>query len=381
MTAPLVAPQGRIVITGSDGFIARNLRWRLKELGCTDVLGLSRQTPASDLPAMLQDAGTVFHLAGVNRPKDPADFDTGNSGWTAELCRVLAERAPKAMVLFASSTQAALDNPYGRSKRAAEQVLEQHALATGAAVRLFRLTNVFGKWSRPFYNSAVATFCHQVARGEAPTIHDPNSPLRLVYVDDVVEALIRAAVDRTPGARHVDAGPVYDTTVGEVATTLQGFVKAREDLVIGPVGTGLTRALYATFVSFLPKPAFDYALKRNEDPRGVFVEMLRTPAHGQFSYFTAHPGVTRGGHYHHTKTEKFLVIQGTARYGFRHIETGDTHELVVRGEDARVVETIPGWTHDITNIGDDTLVVMLWANELFDKARPDTVAMKVQETA
>lgn len=368
----------RIVVTGADGFIGRNLRVRLRELGHADVVAVTRATPPAALAEAVRGAGFVFHLAGVNRPQDPAEFDTGNAGFTGALCDALAAAGCAAPVVYASSTQAALDNAYGRSKKAAEDRLQRHAAATGAPVQLFRLTNVFGKWSRPNYNSAVATFCHQVARGLPVTVNDPAAPLRLVYVDDVVAAFVARLGEPAASGSQVEAGPVYETTVGELAQTLQGFAASRESLVTPRVGTGLVRALYATFVSFLPPERFDYTVARHADPRGVFVEMLKTPDCGQFSYFTAHPGVTRGGHYHHSKTEKFLVIRGTAHFGFRDIETGQTHELVTHGGEGRIVETIPGWTHDITNIGDDELIVMLWANEIFDRERPDTVAMKVR---
>jgi UDP-2-acetamido-2,6-beta-L-arabino-hexul-4-ose reductase len=368
----------RIVVTGADGFIGRNLRVRLRELGHTSVVAVTRATPLAALADAVRGAGFVFHLAGVNRPQDPAEFTTGNTDFTAKLCDALAATGCTAPVVYTSSTQAALDNAYGRSKKAAEDRLQQHAAATGAPVHLFRLTNVFGKWSRPNYNSAVATFCHQVARGLPITVNDPAAALHLVYVDDVVAAFVARLGEPDAVGGHAEAGPVYETTVGELAQTLQGFVESRESLVTPPVGTGLVRALYATYVSFLPPERFAYSVPRHADPRGVFVEMLKTPDCGQFSYFTAHPGVTRGGHYHHSKTEKFLVIRGTAHFGFRDIETGQTHELVTRGGEGRIVETIPGWTHDITNIGDDELIVMLWANEIFDRERPDTVAMKVR---
>lgn len=248
---------------------------------------------------------------------------------------------------------------------------------TGAPVFLFRLTNVFGKWSRPHYNSAVATFCHQIARGLPITINDSAALLRLLYIDDAVNAFVRLLGSRdTPGG-YLDPGPVYDTTVGEIAQMLREIAESRTSLVTPRVGVGLVRALYSTYVSFLPPELFDYKVPCHVDSRGVFVEMLKTPDCGQFSYFTANPGVTRGEHYHHSKTEKFLVIQGTARFGFRHIRTGQMHDLVVRGGDGRIVETVPGWTHNITNTGDSELIVMLWANEIFDRERPDTIALKV----
>jgi UDP-2-acetamido-2,6-beta-L-arabino-hexul-4-ose reductase len=236
---------------------------------------------------------------------------------------------------------------------------------------------VFGKWCRPNYNSVVATFCHNIARGLPVTVNDPNGALRLVYIDDVVNQMLALldAPDAVGG--FVEVQPSYDTTVGDLARTLQGFRDTRSHLLTDRVGSGLTRALYATYVSYLPSEAFAYEVPRHADSRGVFVEMLKTPDCGQFSYFTARPGVTRGDHYHHSKTEKFLVIKGSARFGFRHIDSGETHELVSLGGQAQIVETIPGWTHNITNIGDDELIVMLWANEVFDRERPDTIGMKV----
>ena len=245
-------------------------------------------------------------------------------------------------------------------------------------MHLFRLANVFGKWCRPNYNSAVATFCHNTARGLPIVVNDPAAALRLVYVDDVVAAFAGLLARPDAPGGFVEAGPVYETTVGEVADRVREFAASRSSLVTARVGGGLVRALYSTYVSHLPPASFAYDVPRHGDARGVFVEMLKTPDCGQFSYFTAHPGITRGEHYHHSKTEKFLVIKGTARFGFRHIVTGETHELTTRGGEGRIVETVPGWTHDITNVGDDELIVMLWANEIFDRERPDTVAMKVR---
>ena len=368
----------RIVVTGANGFIGCNLRWRLRELGYADVVSITRETPPAEWDKRVAGADFVFHLAGVNRPPDPQQHDAGNAGVTDMLCRALERAGVNAPVVFASSTQAALDNAYGRSKRAAEERLVEHGRDRKSAVHVFRLTNVFGKWSRPDYNSAVATFCHRIARGEEIVVHDPAAPLRLVYIDDVVAAFVALIASPDASSGFHEAGPIHETTVGELASTIRGFAASRETLITPRVGSGLVRALYATYVSFLPPSSFAYVVPRHADPRGVFIEMLKTPDCGQFSCFTALPGVTRGGHYHHTKTEKFLVIAGTARFGFRHIETGETHELVVRGGEGRIVETVPGWTHDICNIGEGELVVTLWANEVFDRERPDTVAMKVR---
>jgi UDP-2-acetamido-2,6-beta-L-arabino-hexul-4-ose reductase len=289
----------------------------------------------------------------------------------------LAATGRKVPVVLASSAQAALDNPYGRSKLQAEQAVQAYAAQNGAQATIFRLNNVFGKWCRPNYNSAVATFCHNIARGLPITVHDPAAPLQLVYVDDVMEAFLAVLEHPEAAGGLAQAGPVHTTTVGELAEMVRGFAASRQTLVTPRVGSGLVRALYSTYVSYLPLEAFDYAVPMHGDARGTFVEMLKTPDCGQFSYFTAHPGVTRGEHYHHSKTEKFLVIAGSARFEFRHVLTGETHAIETHGAQARIVETVPGYTHNIRNIGTDLLVVMLWANEIFDRLKPDTVALKV----
>jgi UDP-2-acetamido-2,6-beta-L-arabino-hexul-4-ose reductase len=288
----------------------------------------------------------------------------------------LEESGRRIPVAFTSSTQATLDNPYGRSKKAAENALLAYSRSTGATVHIWRLTNVFGKWSRPNYNSAVATFCHNLAQGLPVVINDPQTPLRLVYVDDVVDAFAELLESPPDGGFH-EVRPVYETTVGAVHDIIRGFASSRETLTTDRVGVGLTRALHATYLSFLPPDRFVYDVPVHGDQRGNFVEMLKTPDCGQVSYFTAHPGITRGGHYHHTKTEKFLVVKGTARFAFRHVITNERVEITVDGGSGRIVETVPGWTHDVTNIGTDELVCVLWANEAFDHAKPDTVMMKV----
>lgn len=367
----------RIVITGADGFIGRNLRVRLAEGGYDEIVPVTRADSSGDLRAVLGEADFVFHLAGVNRPKDPREFDSGNLGFTELLCQALRDVGRLVPVVFSSSTQAEIDNPYGRSKLAAEAALQGYGLATGAPVHIFRLTNVFGKWARPNYNSAVATFCHNVARGLPITVSDPAVWLRLVYIDDVVNEFMRLLSNPLRRGGFVEVDPVYEASLGDVAATIQAFAESRTTLITDRVGAGLTRALYSTYVSDLPTERFAYTVPKHADPRGVFVEMLKTRDSGQFSYFTAHPGITRGEHYHHSKTEKFLVIRGTAHFGFRHIVTGETYELVTTGDEARIVETVPGWTHNITNVGDEEMIVMLWANEIFDRENPDTIAMKV----
>ncbi|MEJ7928436.1 NAD-dependent epimerase/dehydratase family protein [Ramlibacter sp. AN1015] len=370
----------RVLITGPNGFVGKNLRLRLSERKGDEVLPFGRQDDPATLAARLAQADVVVHLAGANRPTDPREFVADNAELTQRLAEAVADIARRTgrrvPVLYTSSIQARNDSPYGRSKRAGEEAMQ--ALASeGHPVHVFRLPNVFGKWARPNYNSVVATFCHHVARDLPIQVNDPTTPLTLVYVDDVVDTFLRV-IDGTPPERDGDGfarvEPTYTATLGELAHSIRQFRDSRATLTIDRVGTGLTRALYATYVSYLPPEAFAYPVAQHADPRGVFVEMLKTADSGQFSYFTAHPGVTRGGHYHHTKTEKFLVIKGQARFRFRHMDTGEAFELTTRGDEARIVETIPGWTHDITNMGADELVVMLWANEVFDRERPDTYA-------
>lgn len=367
----------KVLVTGADGFIGRNLRVALGEHDGFEVMPVTRGTRDVELQRLVAQADAVIHLAGVNRPQDPAEFAAGNADFTARLCELLLNTNRPIPVAFASSIQAERDSPYGRSKRQAEQHLAEYCRRSDAPVVLYRLSNVFGKWSRPEYNSAVATFCHNIARALPIRIDDPSSPIRLVYVDDVVAELQRFLADPGRGVRFAEAEPTYGTTVGELARQIEAFRDVRHSLVTERVGTGLVRALYATYVSFLPPGSFSYSVPKYGDARGVFVEMLKTPDCGQFSFFTAHPGITRGGHYHHTKTEKFLVIKGRARYRFRHLLTDEIFEIDSRGDDPLVVETIPGWAHDITNIGDDELVVMLWANEIFDRQKPDTVQSPV----
>jgi UDP-2-acetamido-2,6-beta-L-arabino-hexul-4-ose reductase len=367
----------KILVTGADGFIGRNLRVALSEHPDREVLPVTRATTAAEFATAVAAADAVIHLAGVNRPQDPTDFTSGNVGFTARLCDALRDAKRAVPVAFASSIQSGREHPYGASKRAAEERLQAHARDTGAPVAIFRLPNVFGKWGRPNYNSAVATFCHNIARGLPIRIDDPAAEVRLVYIDDVVAALLRFLSAPPAGVDFPAVAPVHAITVGELARQIEAFGEVRRSLLTERVGEGLTRALYATYVSYLPPESFSYGVPTHGDARGVFVEMLKTKDSGQFSYFTAHPGVTRGGHYHHSKTEKFLVIQGRARFRFRHVVTGQTHEIDTDGAEPTIVETIPGWAHDITNVGSGEMVVMLWANEVFDRARPDTIASKV----
>lgn len=370
----------RILVTGANGFIGKNLLMHFLEKGDIEVVPFTRQHAASDLPEMLEGADWVFHLAGINRPENPDEFVTGNAGLTQQLCDAIRASGRSIPVVYSSSIQVDRDNEYGNSKLAAERILLSLHEDTGNPVFIYRLPNVFGKWARPHYNSAVATFCHNIARDLPVQINDPAAVIRLVYVDDVVSSL-KKLLERPPAGPFVDVDTEYEITVGELVAQLNRFKDTRNNLVTEPVGTGLIRALYSTYVSYLPPERFTYAVPQHGDERGVFVEMLKTSDSGQFSYFTAHPGVTRGGHYHHSKTEKFLVIRGEASFRFRHMLTGEFYELHTSGTKPEIVETVPGWTHDITNVGQDELVCMLWANEIFDRANPDTFACPIDNKA
>ena len=365
----------RVLITGAEGFVGKNLKLRLAERTDIELAYFTRNNDIAEFPGLVKNVDFIFHLAGINRPQNPNEFETGNSDLTKKLCEAVRECGSGAPIVYTSSVQARQNNPYGASKREAEAALFQLQATQQNPVHVFRLPNVFGKWCKPNYNSAVATFCHNIARDLPIQVNDPAASLTLVYIDDVIERFIEL-MDGAPSETTADGFEVvatqYNTTVGEVAAYLHGFKASRESLTTEHVGTGLVRALYSTYVSYLPLETFSYKVPQHGDPRGVFVEMLKTPDCGQFSYFTAYPGITRGGHYHHSKTEKFLVIKGHAQFKFRHMHTGETHELLTTGTTPEIVETVPGWTHDITNIGTEEMIVMLWANEIFDREKPDT---------
>lgn len=367
----------RVLITGANGFIGKNLQLHLAERSDVEVLCFTREHEQADLLQMVADVDVVFHLAGVNRPQDPAEFKQGNADLTKTLCDALQAAGKAIPVVYSSSIQAAVDNPYGTSKRAAEDTLLAFSKSSGASVFIYRLSNIFGKWARPNYNSAVATFCHNISQGLPIQVNDPNAKINLVYIDDVVTSFLAVLDGQLTQSGFVDIAQQYQISVGALAEQIHSFKSSRNDLITENVGNGLVRALYSTYVSYLKPEQFSYPVPKYGDDRGVFVEMLKTKGAGQFSFFTAHPGITRGGHYHHSKTEKFLVIKGKACFRFRHMMTGEFYELHTTGELPEVVETVTGWTHDITNVGDDEMVVMLWANEIFDREKPDTYAKPV----
>jgi UDP-2-acetamido-2,6-beta-L-arabino-hexul-4-ose reductase len=364
----------RVAVTGAGGFVGTNLVLRLCEEG-HDVRGIRRDSDLEEAEATLAAADVIFHLAGANRPEDESDYLRSNRDYSAWIADAVASGGRKPLIVHSSSTRALDDSDYGRSKRAGEQILLGLAAEQHATVSIWRLPNLCGKWSRPNYNSVVATFCHNAARGLPLRIDDPAAPLSLLYIDDLVDQWLPLISERPADSGISEPQQVHHTTVGEIAELIQAFAECRSRGMIPDVGTGLARALYATFIAALPVTQATYSLNTKTDARGSFVEVLKTPTAGQFSYFTAHPGVTRGGHYHHTKIEKFLVAHGTGRFRFRHVLSGEFFELVSVADQPLIIETIPGWAHDVTNVGEDELVVLSWANEQFDPARPDTYPM------
>lgn len=363
----------RVLITGANGFIGKNLSLFLKEQGKYIITEVDRDTSESDLNDALVQADFVFHLAGVNRPENEAEFKSGNVDLTSHIVAILKSSGRKTPLMISSSTQAVSDNAYGVSKAEAERVVEEYGQETGSPYFIYRFPNVFGKWCRPNYNSFVATFCYNILNEIEINIHDPDVPVTLIYVDEVCKCLM-ALLEGNSSSGRAKVTPEYSTTVGYVAETIQNFKRSRDNLVTEDVGVGLERALYSTYLSYMQPSQFSYSVPSYEDERGVFCEMLKTKKAGQFSFFTAHPGITRGGHYHHTKNEKFLVIKGQALFKFEHVITGERYELRVTSDTPEIVETVPGWSHDVTNVGSEELVVMLWANEIYDREAPDTIA-------
>lgn len=372
-----------ILITGARGFMGKNLRSALTGR-CGDahrLMLLDMPHTEEELLAAAAEADFVFHLAGVNRPTDPADFQKGNADFTRQLLTLLKERGKRPPVLLSSSIQAALENPYGQSKLSAEQAVADYGRETGSAVYLYRLPNVFGKWSRPNYNSAVATFCHNVARGLPITVNDPSVTLRLVYIDDVVEEFLRAM----EGQPHREGEwcavqPVHEVNLGHMAELIQSFPALRDSLTAPDQSDPLVKKLYATYLSFLPPEDFSRPTVTHADQRGSFTELLHMGSRGQVSLNVSRPHITKGDHWHQTKHEKFIVLQGEGVIRFRKVGDSTVIAYKVSGENLTVVDIPTGYTHSIENTGDTDMLTLMWANEVFDPAHPDTLRLPVLET-
>ena len=368
----------RILITGSNGFVGKNLVCELRSKGYEDLYLFDIETEPSLLDSFTKDCEFVFHLAGVNRPKDVDEFMQGNFGFTDTLLAYLKKNNNTCPVLITSSIQAALDNPYGKSKKAGEDLFFSYAKETGATVHVFRLPNVFGKWCRPNYNSAVATFCHNIARNLPITVNDPEVVMNLVYIDDVLEAFLCALkgdVVKEDGFCKVST--VHTVKLGRVVELLKGFKESRITLSVPNMANSFEKVLYSTYLSYLPENQFSYSLKMNTDNRGSFTEIIRTAERGQFSVNISKPGITKGNHWHHTKNEKFLVVSGKGLIQFRKIGTTEVIDYHVSGEKLEVVDIPPGYTHNIINEGEGDLVTFMWANEPYNPDKPDTIFEKV----
>ena len=379
----------KILITGAKGFIGKNLIAELNNIreGKTniypiasdiEILAYDLDSSADELDLFCKKADFVFHLAGVNRPENTAEFMEGNFGFTSTLLAKLKANKNNCPVMISSSTQAALDNAYGLSKRAGEELMFQYSTEATAKVLVYRFPNVFGKWCRPNYNSAVATFCHNVAHGKDIQVNDPSVTMNLVYIDDVVYELISAlAGNENRKGNYCEVPVVHTVQLGEIVELIHSFKASRDNRSVPNVADAFSKKLYSTYLSYLPEDAFSYPLKMNVDERGSFTEIIRTADRGQFSVNISKPHITKGQHWHHTKNEKFCVVSGQGVIRFRQIDSDKVIEYFVSGDKIEVVDIPVGYTHNIENLGETDMVTFMWCNEVFDQERPDTYFLKV----
>lgn len=367
----------KVLVTGARGFIGRNLCLALRQLPDVEILPVDLGD-ADKLDGYARSCDFVMHLAGVNRPQNPDEFTAGNAVFTEDLLEKLSSRSDPPPVLLSSSIQAALDNDYGRSKARAEAAVRAYGDRTDAPVFVYRLANVFGKWARPNYNSAVATWVHNIARDLPVMVRDENATVTLVYIDDVVASFIGCL--EAPGDNAIrSVGPAYTKTLGEIVALIRAFRAEPDTLQVPDQADGFAKKLYATYLSALPEDAFAYPLTTHADSRGGFTEALRTPERGQVSVNVSKPGIVKGQHWHHTKHEKFLVVSGEGEINFRLADDPAAKPIVYRvsGSRLEVVRIPPGYTHNIVNTGASDLVTVMWANEVFDPSNPDTFRMEV----
>ncbi len=368
----------KILITGANGFVGRNLVQTLRYQTDHELFLYDINNTIDDLTMFTKECDFVFHLAGVNRPTNPSEFYEGNAGFTEVLCRKLKEHGNQSPIVITSSIQAMLDNDYGKSKKEGEMIVINHGKDNQSEVYVYRLTNLFGKWCRPNYNSVVATWCHNIASDLPVSVSDPSNPLTLCYIDDVVREFLKA-LNQEPTRKddYCIVPENYDITLGWLLETIQSFKTSRETKTTIETGNALIGALYATYLSYLPTDQFAYPLKMNVDHRGSFTEFLKTELFGQVSVNISKPGITKGNHWHHTKNEKFLVVSGEGIIRFRKIDETDIIEYKVSGETLMVVDIPTGYTHNIENVGTTDLVTIMWASEQFDPNRPDTMFEEV----
>lgn len=368
----------KILVTGAKGFIGKNLVAELKSRKTYEIFEYDIDSDPSLLDNYCKETDFVFHLAGVNRPKDQSEFMEGNFGFTSTLLDLLKKHQNTCPIMLSSSIQAELDNPYGISKKEGEELLFSYGKETGAKVLVYRFPNVFGKWCRPNYNSAIATFCHNVAHDLPITVNDRSVTMNLVYIDDVVEELIKTLDSKENKVGDFCEVPIVLTaTLGEIVDSIYSFRKSREERSIPNMSNEVVKKLYSTYLSYLPENQFSYDLKMNIDHRGSFTEFIKTADRGQVSVNISKPGITKGNHWHHTKNEKFLVVSGNGVIRFRKIDSEEVIEYFVSGDKLEVVDIPTGYTHNIENLGDTDMVTIMWANEYFDPEKPDTYFLEV----
>ena len=381
----------KILVTGAKGFVGRNLVSQLYNIrdGKARNYGIDSEDLAvyeydidsdpADLEEYCKNADFVFNLAGVNRPKDNSEFLKGNFGFASVLLDTLKKYGNTCPVMVSSSIQAVLDNPYGESKRAGEQLMFEYSAETGAKVLVYRFPNVFGKWCRPNYNSAIATFCNNIANDLPISVNDPSIVMNLVYIDDVVDEMIAALNGNEHCNENFCEVPVTHTrTLGEIVEIIRSFKDMPANLGVADMGDGLAKKLYSTYLTYLPKERFAYPLKMNVDERGSFTEFIRTADRGQVAVNISKPGITKGEHWHHTKVEKFVVVSGHGLIQMRKVDSDEVVNFEVSGDKIEVVESLPGYTHNIVNLSEtENLVTLIWCNECFDPNRPDTYFDKV----
>lgn len=373
-----------ILVTGAKGFVGKNLCCTLKNIsdgkdktreisGDITVFEYDIDSSQDELDEYCSKADFVFNLAGVNRTNDEKDFYNGNFGFASTLLETLKKHNNKCPVMLSSSVHAAGDTPYGRSKKAGEELFFEYGRQTGAKTYVYRFPHLFGKWCRPNYNSATATFCNNIALGLPITVSDPSVTLTLVYIDDLVDELIRALCGKPTTDGDYCIVPVYaKKTLGEITELLYSFKASRQTLAVPESDDAFEKKLYATYLSYLPVDDFSYPLKMNCDARGSFTEIIRTAERGQFSVNVSKPHIVKGNHWHNTKNEKFLVVSGSGVIRFRKIGEKTVHAYFVSGDELRVVDIPTGYTHNIENLGEDDMVTFMWANECFDPNKPDT---------
>lgn len=371
----------RVLVTGSNGFLGRNLISALERVESVDVIRLGREDEQTIVEQGIRDADIIFHFAGVNRPENPSEFTHANVDLTKKLVDVLRDAGRRTPIIFSSSAQATSDNDYGKSKAAAEQLLENWQNESLSPVSIFRLPGVFGKWSRPNYNTVVATFCHNLVTGQPLQISNPDVMLTLLYIDDFVDEMLKfLEPEHRERELYRTITPTFEITLGELATRLTKIHTMRQSLAIPDMSDALNRNLLATYTSFLPPDEFAYALPQSEDARGRLAEFIKAPSFGQVFVSTTKPGQSRGNHWHHTKVEKFLVISGKAHIQFRNkVDASDVLTYAVEGHELRVLDIPVGYVHSITNTGSSDLVTLFWASEVFDSQHPDTFFEHVLE--